>query len=209
MSKKCIIFDMDATLIDSSFAICKTLNFFRKEMFDLDPLDEDTIIRIINNPNLNAFEELYGSKNIVNDKNIKIAFDSEFGKNYALSAKAYKEALEVLKKCKNLDYKLAVATNAPHETIENILDNCNILSYFDMVIGSDLNTPQKPDPTMLKLICSKFNLKSIFIGDSKKDFLAAKNANIDYINVIWGRNELIDGVPNCQNAKEVLKLLLH
>ncbi len=42
---------------------------------------------------------------------------------------------------------------------------------------------------MLELLCQKFSIsisESIFIGDSVKDELAAKNANMKFIFADWG-----------------------
>lgn len=204
MSSKCVIFDMDATLIDSKKAIYYTINYIRKEL-NMTPLDAEFIIKTINDPLKNPIKEFYGIEQA--SGNMRHIFEEESDKNYMLYATVYEEAMKVVSSCKNLNYKLAVATNAPHATIERILKNCGILDSFDMIVGSNKEIPQKPDPTMLNLIRDSFKCECVFVGDSAKDYLASKNAKMDYIQVLWGRNEIIKGAVNCRNATEVMKIL--
>jgi phosphoglycolate phosphatase len=74
-----------------------------------------------------------------------------------------------------------------------------------MIIGASNKIPCKPAPNMLNLIMDSLGKQAIFIGDSYKDSMAAKNANIKYINVTWGRDIQILDEINCKNANEVIK----
>ncbi|PPB55878.1 HAD family hydrolase [Campylobacter hyointestinalis] len=204
MSIKCVIFDMDGTLIDSKKAICKTINHMRACM-QMPELDDDFIISIINDPQKNSIKEFYGFDEITTDMRLK--FEKEFNKNYELYAVVYKEAMELLEALKEKDYLLGVATNAPHATIENILKNCGILGYFETIVGASKGIAPKPDPAMLNIIRDKFGVECAFIGDSAKDYLAAKNADMHYIHVIWGRDEIISEIQNCKTAKDVIEAL--
>ncbi|WP_235597614.1 HAD family hydrolase [Campylobacter iguaniorum] len=204
MSTKCVIFDMDGTLVDSKKAICKTINYMRSGL-NMPNLDDEFIISVINNPKKDAIKEFYGFDEITLD--MKLEFEKQFDKNYELYTVVYKEAIELLATLKSSGYALAVATNAPHATIESILKNCGILDYFDTIIGAGEGIAPKPDPAMLNIIKEKTGLECVFIGDSKKDFLAAKNAKMEYINVLWGRNESIDEAKNCKTISEVINIL--
>lgn len=204
MSIKCVIFDMDGTLIDSKKAICKTINYMRACM-NMRELDDDFIMSIINDPQKNSIREFYGFDEITTDMRVK--FEKEFNKNYELYAVVYKEAMELLEALKSKDYLLAVATNAPHATIENILGHCGILGYFETIVGASKAIAPKPDPAMLNIIRDKFGVECVFIGDSAKDYLAAKNADMRYIHVIWGRDEIISEIKNYKTAKEIIEAL--
>lgn len=204
MSIKCVIFDMDGTLIDSKKAICKTINHMRACM-QMPELDDDFIMSIINDPQKNSIKEFYGFDEITTDMRLK--FEKEFNKNYELYAVVYKEVMELLEVLKEKDYLLGVATNAPHATIENILKNCGILGYFETIVGASKGIAPKPDPAMLNIIRDKFGVECAFIGDSAKDYLAAKNADMRYVHVIWGRDEIISEIQNCKTAKDVIEAL--
>ena len=199
---KVIIFDMDGTLIDSTKAICETINYMRLGL-NLTPLSYSYIIEVINNPAKNYMIEFYGVDRISN--NMMKIFEDEYQKNYFLYAKVYDEAMAVMEYCEDKNYAMAVASNAPNSSLEAILKNSKILDKFKMIIGASNKIPCKPAPNMLNLIMDSLGKQAIFIGDSYKDSMAAKNANIKYINVTWGRDIQILDEINCKNANEVIK----
>ena len=199
---KVIIFDMDGTLVDSAKAICNTINYMRKGLNMPTLLDED-IIEVINNPDKNFMIEFYGVEKI--SKNLATIFEEEYQKNYFIHATIYQDALNLIEYLEQIDYKIAVASNAPNSSLELILSNLKILNKFEIVVGASDTMPPKPAPDMLNFIKDKLKKDAIFIGDSYKDFLAAQNANIPYINVNWGRKTQIPNSINCQNAQEVIE----
>lgn len=203
MNIKCIIFDMDATLIDSEIALSTTINQARMEA-NLPPLPSKTILDIINTPSSNALFRLYGVNHIT--PQMRMRFEELFNTNYLKYAQIYDEAKEILLYAKD-KLKLAVATNAPQKTLNLVLDNLNLTHFFDFIIGASEKIPQKPDPTMLNLIKNEINGECVFLGDSKKDFLAAQNAKMPYIQVLWGRDEIIKECKNCKTSDEVIKFI--
>lgn len=200
MNIKCVIFDMDATLIDSEIAISNTINEVRADM-QLPPLPSKMILEIINNLSSNALFRLYGVNSV--SPQMRERFEALFNENYLKYAQIYKEAEEIVLWAKG-KIKLAVATNAPQSAVNLVLDKLNLTNYFDFIIGASEKMPQKPDPTMLNLIKNEVGGGCVFLGDSKKDFLAAKNAKMPYIQVLWGRDEIILECQNCKTSAEVI-----
>lgn len=206
---KTIIFDMDGTIIDSKKAIIDTVNGIRADL-NLKPLDDEFILRSINNPKINLAYEFYGLNNPT-QKDID-RFDTDYVANYIKSAVPYKGMGEVLKNCKDSGYFVALATNAPTKRLEEILDKNNILEFFDALYCVD-NSPKKPDPTMLiKAIDKGKNPKNIFVGDSEGDYLAYKNAiklgkDLKYLNVVWGFEPPRDGVENFDDANKLWEFI--
>lgn len=196
---KTIIFDMDGTLINSAKAITLTINKMRKMFGISGDLDENFIIKTINDPSKDTIFELYGFKSV--SKEQKEAFEAEFIKNYKLYAVLYDGVKDLLVKCRENGYFLAVASNAPEISLKGILEKNGVLELFDLIVGVDKTTPPKPDPAMLfkVLEISKSSLsEAIFLGDSLKDELAAKNAKMAYLQVSWGFGE---NSQTSQNAK--------
>ena len=118
---------------------------------------------------------------------------------------------ELLQKCQEAKFKVVLASNAPHDTLEKILKKNEIYELFDEVIGASKEIPQKPDPAMLHLAVSKTGAdKAIFIGDSLKDELAAKNANMPYVQVCWGfGEESKTATYNAKNVSEAWEIILN
>lgn len=181
---KVAIFDMDGTLIDSSVAIERTINEIRADM-GLAPLDTEFIVTAINEPGRDLARDLYDVSNPT--ARLRDDFEEKFRLNYDKYAVAYDGIKELLSWCRASNFAVALASNAPQNTLEAILKRCEILEFFDLVIGADEKIPQKPDPMMLEVVCEYFKTsEAVFVGDSLKDELAAKNANMPYIQVTWG-----------------------
>ncbi|NLK67131.1 MAG: HAD family hydrolase [Campylobacteraceae bacterium] len=209
-----IIFDMDGTLIDSAKAITININDMRKKV-GLEPnLEQDHIVRVINDPDANYLEEFYPGITVT--KVMMDEFEVEFKKNYDLHARAYSGVKELLKSLKEKGFYIALASNAPQSSLEAVLIRNDIRPYFDYIIGYIADEiPKKPDPKMLLKVLEdaqseqKDNIKAIFIGDSHKDMLASKNANIPYLQVTWGFGSDIEGEKNVSNTKEAYNYILN
>ena len=169
---KTVIFDMDGTLLDSSRAIEVSVNNTRRELYGLAPIQRDFIVRTINDPSKNAFLEFYGKTKASAEE--LAFFEKEFVKNYHEFAVLYEGIDELLRHCKRSGYFVALASNAPAYTLQEILRKTGSRELFDLVVGADEHTPSKPDPAMLlRTIAHSPHKKAIFLGDSKKDELAA------------------------------------
>ena len=169
---KTVIFDMDGTLLDSSRAIEISVNNTRRELYGLAPIQRDFIVRTINDPSKNAFLEFYGKTEASAEE--LAFFEKEFVKNYHEFAVLYDGIDGLLRHCKRSGYFVALASNAPAYTLQEILRKTGSRELFDLVVGADEHTPSKPDPAMLlRTIARSPHKKAIFLGDSKKDELAA------------------------------------
>ncbi|AJC87717.1 HAD family hydrolase [Campylobacter insulaenigrae] len=194
-----VIFDMDGTLIDSANAIVCAVNEIRMDL-NLTPLDRDFVLKTINTPDQDYAKILYGITQY-SHTSFKKGYEKYFLKHYDKSVVLFDGVVEVLDFCKKNDCYLAIATNAPQESLVPILKKHKILSYFDKILGVSYGIEPKPNPMMLNLIIDEAKYKrSIFIGDSLKDKLCAKNAKIDYINVSWQQDIKEEYEANDKNS---------
>lgn len=139
---------------------------------------------------LEASEDKNNSKNI------------EFKEAFEIYLSAYKEitcqdtfmysgVLETLEYLDNKGYKMAICTNKPFKFIEPILDTLKIKHFFKLWIGEDSLAEKKPNALPLVHLVNSLNStieKSIMVGDSKNDILAAQNAEMQSIGVSYGYN---------------------
>lgn len=102
---------------------------------------------------------------------------------------------------------------------ESTSDNNNggIYDRFLSIHGADTVPKPKPDPSGLLQCCNEINLEPsqcVYIGDSPSDAVAADNAGMVAIGVLWGSHpkESLQKAPFrylCETVEELKALLTH
>jgi phosphoglycolate phosphatase len=194
------IFDLDGTLVDSSNTLANAINYVRGKL-NLNPLTKEDIIYHINDPETNWARYFYGVDEI---KPIyEEWFKEYYTKNHDKELTLFDGVKDMLKELKQKGIKLALATNGYRDSTQKALKHLKIDGYFDLVVTfEDVKAP-KPAPDMLFKILKNLNetpQNAIFIGDSQRDFLASKNANIEFIGV-----DFINGRSDAKEVTESIK----
>jgi len=183
--KKSIIFDMDGTLINSGNIIANTINHVRVNS-GLEPMEKSYLLENINNPHINTAEFFYGTKNFTN-KHTKL-FETYYEEHCISDIVLYDGIIELLEELKD-KFIFTIATNASTIFALQMTKYLKIKHYFKDIIGVNEIEKAKPHPYMINTLINKHHFNknhTILVGDSHKDLLAAKNANIDFILVNWG-----------------------
>ncbi len=210
------IFDLDGTIINSSKEVLLCFEkAFEKANYTIDksrltpnvigpPLkeilkliapdlkDESTIDKIVLN-----FRELY-----------------DYDENDI--SELYQGIFELLLESKKQGKKLFIATFKPDKPTMRIVKQFH-LDMFDDVYTIDKFGKHITKAQMIEDIINKYNLKkeeTVMIGDAASDVIAAREAGVKGIGVLWGYGEdktnLINNaneiVKNTEELKECLKL---
>jgi len=96
--------------------------------------------------------------------------------------------------------RLACVTNKPVGFARGLLESTGLLAHFDHVFGGDSFARKKPDPMPMREACRALGTapdRTIAIGDSRNDALAASGAGCGVALVGYGYNhgEPIAAVP--------------
>ena len=181
------IFDMDGTLVDSSITLTNAINYVREKL-ELKSLDGQTILEQINNPNCDLARFFYESDEIT-DKHEEW-FQGYYSKNHDKELVLFDGVELMLNNLRDKGIKVALATNAYRVSTMEALEHLNIDNYFDDIICYDEVENGKPAPDMLLALLHRSNAKRVvFIGDSDRDMLAAKAANLEFYRVAFGSND--------------------
>lgn len=198
MSFKCLLFDLDGTLIDSRDDLADSVNLTLCEL-ELEKLSSETVYNFIGEGVFNLLDRSISaslkqaSTEEFLNRSVEI-FRGIYNENYLVKTKLYdgvKETLEELK-----DYKKAVITNKPHDFSEKILGELEILQYFQFVSGGDSFSERKPHSMPLLKTAEMLGFmpkECLMIGDSRVDIEAGKNAEIKTCGCVFGfrgRDEL-------------------
>lgn len=199
-----VIFDMDGTLLDSENSICEAINAIRKDK-SLPMLPKETIQHAIHTPNLNCAKIFYEIDDFPH-KSYKVGFEDYFTRHYEQSAVLFEGVREMLQICKERNYFLSLASNAPQEALIEILQKHKIDTFFHSILGTNDKIESKPNPMMIHLALENAPfLSSVFVGNCLKDEGAAKNAKIPYLQAKWGEKALKSN--EFSTAKELLAKL--
>ena len=183
-----VIFDMDGTLVDSSKTLINAINYVRSKL-SLPVMDGNKIMDGIVNPHSNMPREFYGIDKI--ESIHEEWFKEYYSANHDRELKLFDGVEEMLAKLQENGIKIALATNAYRDSTMQALSHLKIDKYFNDIVCYDEVENGKPAPDMLNLLLKRGNVTNrdtLFIGDSSRDSLAAKAANIDYLQVAFEQN---------------------
>lgn len=181
-----VIFDMDGTLLDSSFAMLQSVNFVRNTL-NLGDITKEFLEYHINEPDQDLPMLFYGTPQYVPQH--REMFKNHYLQNANAHVQVYDGVYELLEFLKASHVSMSIATNASDFFAHNMLQDKNLLGYFSHIVGANCVQNPKPNPDMIHHIANLSNIplsKTLFVGDSVKDELAAKNAGIEFLFAAWG-----------------------
>lgn len=192
---KCVIFDLDGTLIDTLDDLKKGINFALKELgYNISYTKEETKM-LIGEGTRNLCKRAI--KNIPHSEEQEEILFKEFTKQYKLhqldDTAPFYHVEELLKELKNNNIKTAVLSNKVEQNVIDILNYLKLDSYFEIIRGQRKDIPLKPNPESLNMLIKDlgFNKEDIlYVGDSDVDMIVSKNANVDVCAVTYGYRDI-------------------
>lgn len=188
-----LIFDLDGTLFDSAPEILDCL----KEIFVINNIKvkSDLNNSIIGPPLKDTLQSLVKAEDINKIERLISNFIKLYDSKYCYKTKLYKNVRETLKILKS-EKRLFLITNKRHAPTKIMLENKNIIHFFENYFCVDANDSKKKDKTILianTIADLNINPKNtVYIGDTKGDFLASDNNDIKFIYARWGYGENVD-----------------
>lgn len=182
---RAVVLDMNGTMIDDAKFHKLAWKIFAKQQ-GMTLADE-------------TYEKFYGRHN---NEILPILFNRElsqgdidlfaeqketiYRKEYKPYIKEVRGLTSFLKKLKEKQYQVALATTSPKVNCEFILNNLRLNKYFDVVVTSDEVAHGKPDPEIYQMALDKLRIKTeeaVVFEDSPVGVEAAKAAGIFTVGI--------------------------
>ena len=180
-----ILFDLDGTLIDSTEAILESFNHVY-DVFSKDKVDDKYIEELIGHPLEYMFDKLgFQEVDIANAVKTYKNYYKDIAKEKTVLLPYANEAILEASKFA----KLGIVTTKTGLYSRQIMENFNLMRYFEVLIGSEdvQNLKPNPEPIFKALSLMNTNSKNIFmIGDTNLDVKASINASITPFAVLSG-----------------------
>ena len=191
-----VLFDLDGTVIDSNQLILDNFKYVFEVALPHVKLKEEDYLMFIgptlkqsiskyttSEEELNRIIEMYRKRNV---------------ELHDLYVKPYDGAKILFQRLKEKGIKIGIVSSKMHYLIKRGLAISELREYVDYIVGSDDVENHKPHPEpILKAIEFFQTQNAIYVGDHPNDILAAKNAKIPSIGVMysWVKDELKKSNP--------------
>ncbi len=180
-----ILFDLDGTIVNTAPDLMEAHNHVMRKF----GFEEKKMADIKTLAGKGAWVMMQRSfKEKINDKDLKKNMTKEFldyySKNIDKGSMPINGLVDFLKWAKTKKIIMAICTNKQERLANDLLVKLDLMKYFDFVAGSDTFDYNKPDARHLTNVVEilEGNLKkTIMVGDSEVDEMAAINAKLPFI----------------------------
>jgi len=201
-----IIFDLDGTLWDATHLIAKAYNQVLKEKeIKAHKITSQEVANICGVRCDSFVNELLYDVDPSIRESIKeqcYQIENKFIRNHG--GDLFPNVEKVLKHLSK-KYPLYIVSNCQAGYIEAFLDHYQFNDYFQAIVSA--GDTKMPKAENLKLIVKRNNLKKpIYIGDTKRDHDATRQAGIDFIFAKYGHGNVSDAVMVINEIGELLDM---
>lgn len=207
--KKLIIFDLDGVLVDAKKIHYDALNKALGEQFAIS-WDEHLAIydglkttqkleMLTKNKGLDTrhYEKIWREKQNFTTIELQKVKESEF-------------LIDCMSRLKFDGYKLAVCSNSIRNTVDIVLSNLKIKSYFDIIVSNEDVSNSKPHPEIFWFAMSRLGIlpeETLIVEDSPYGLLAAHRSGTEILRVRIPREVTYENIKNKLNmTREVGKI---
>ncbi|MBY6161054.1 HAD hydrolase-like protein [Mameliella alba] len=189
--KKCVIFDLDGTLADTSGDLIAAANACFDGMGEAVRLD----------PLADAGVALRGGRRMLTEGLTRAGRMDEatvdawyprllefYGESIDVHTRLYDGAVEAVQALRSADYAVGVCTNKPEALAHVLLTSLGVRDLFGSLIGADTGPTRKPDvaPYWASVdLCGGRREASLLVGDSDTDRKTAAAAGVPCVLVTF------------------------
>jgi 2-phosphoglycolate phosphatase len=201
----CVVFDLDGTLVDSAPMIRDLLNTMLADRGAGPALSLEEVRPHVTAGGGGTIEALLRGRCGATEEAL-----TEFRARYAQAntsrSLVYPGALEALRTLRGRGLRLAVFSNKIQPLCDKVLADVGLAAFFDAIVGTGPDVPQKPDVTGYRLAVQRSGGRlevSCLVGDSEADIATAQAAEVPLIFAAWGYGHAPRDVQVAQRFEDV------
>lgn len=181
-----LIFDMDGVIVDSNPFHRKAWKVFSQK-HNISITDEDLNSKVFGRSGHESLPTFFShplTSEQVSDFVKEI--DKTFRELFAPHIKPVEGLEEFIIELRKQNYKYAIATSAPLENIDFIMESTGLRKYFDIIIDASQITRSKPSPEIYLITAARLNAspsECIVIEDSISGIESAVSAGMKVIGI--------------------------
>lgn len=203
---KCIIFDIDGTILNTEKAVIRSLQKTLKKVLGRDyAYDELTFVLGI--PSTTSLPK-FGIQNVDEVQEIW----SGYIKQHFSDIHLYPQIDHVLKTLNEEKIITGVVTSKTKQELQDDFVPFNLMQYLPYVVTADDTLKHKPNPEPILKFLEMSGVKkseAIYIGDTIYDMKCAGDAGVDFALALWGAlsPDEIDAKYKLTEPIDILKLI--
>lgn len=189
-----ILFDLDGTLTDPKLGITSSVQYALRALGIEEP-SLDKLEPFIGPPLADSFREFYG----LDEEQTMTAvakYRERFNDQGIYENEIYLGTAKMLASLKASGKKLAIASSKPTPFVERILDYFDIRTYFDYIIGSNMDGTRGKKEEVVEealrqmvpsgMLSAEKKASVAMVGDRRFDIEGAKEHGITSVGVSFG-----------------------
>jgi phosphoglycolate phosphatase len=185
---KCILFDLDGTLVDPLQAIGGSVCYALEKMGRPVPALA-SLGWLIGPPLQSSLATLLDSEDADEAAQCLAFYRERFSTVGLTENTVYAGIREMLEAAKTAGLRMFVATSKPVVYAVRILEHAGLEEFFDSIYGSELDGTRVNKADVLAYLLETEHLAAadcLMIGDREHDILGASSNDIPAIGVLWG-----------------------
>ena len=187
-----VAFDLDGTLVDTAPDLLGALNHVLADA-GLAPVDLPTVATLIGNGARAMMERGFGVHGVtLPAPDMDAAFDrfiAYYIENIAVGSRPFDGCVPALDALLDAGATLCVCTNKRQDLSERLIGELGLASRFAAILGADRATNRKPHQDhVFEAVRAAGGVpaRAFFVGDSRTDERAARNAGLPFLFVTFG-----------------------
>ncbi len=187
---RCVLFDLDGTLVDSRRDIAAALDDALGE-HGIAPIGVDRLAPLVGDGVSMLIRRALTLTEMPLDLEPAVlpTYLEAYERRHLETTTAYAGVPEAIEALAGREVSMAVATNKPHGFSVSILEHLGLMRYLRVVIGGDSMEHRKPAPEPLLAAvsaCDALPEVSVIVGDGDTDMQAGIAAGLYTIGVTYG-----------------------